>query len=87
MMISADVLVIKLFWQRLCRTESVSPVDLEWASHLSFFFFSVVLELELRAYTLSTPPTLFCVGFFRDGVSGTLCLGWLQTSVLLLSAS
>jgi hypothetical protein len=31
---------------------------------LSFFFFLPVLGLELRAYTLSHPPDLYCDGFF-----------------------
>jgi hypothetical protein len=28
-----------------------------------------------------------CVGHFWHGVSQTICLGWLQTAVLLISAS
>jgi hypothetical protein len=38
-----------------------------------FFFFLAVLELELRAYTLShyTSP-FFCEGFFQDRVSNCL---------------
>jgi hypothetical protein len=32
------------------------------------------------------PPALFCVGYFRDRIS-TICLGWLQTLILLISAS
>jgi hypothetical protein len=31
----------------------------------AFFFLLVVLGFELRAYTLNTPPALFCVGFSR----------------------
>jgi hypothetical protein len=52
------------------------------------FCFSV-LGLELRAYTLShsTSPFFLCVKYFRDRVSRTVCLGWLQTTVLLISAS
>jgi hypothetical protein len=54
----------------------------------SFFFFLVVLGLKLRAFTLrhSISP-IFCDGFFRDRVSGTICPGWLQTSILLISVS
>jgi hypothetical protein len=37
--------------------------------------------------TWATSPTLFCVGFFWDTVSQTSCLGWLQTVILLISAS
>jgi hypothetical protein len=51
------------------------------------FCFFVVLGLELRAYTLShsTSPFL-CDVFFRDRVSQTVCLGWLRTAILLMSA-
>jgi hypothetical protein len=34
-----------------------------------------------------TPPALFCVGYFWDRVSQTICLGWLQTPIFLISAS
>jgi hypothetical protein len=30
--------------------------------------------------------TLYCEGFFRDRVSKTICLGWLGTVILLISA-
>jgi hypothetical protein len=30
---------------------------------------------------------LFCVGYFPDGASWTICPGWLQTMILLISAS
>jgi hypothetical protein len=48
-----------------------------------FFFFSPVLGLGLRAYTLShsTSP------FYQDRVSQTICLGWLRTANFLISAS
>jgi hypothetical protein len=59
-----------------------------WPQTLFFFFFEV-LGLELRAYTLShsTNPFFFVLGVFRDRVLRTICLGWLQTVVLLISAS
>jgi hypothetical protein len=28
-----------------------------------------------------------CVGFFQDRVARNICLGWLQTTILLISAS
>jgi hypothetical protein len=34
-----------------------------------------------------TPPALFCDGFFWDRVLWTVCLGWLWTTILLISAS
>jgi hypothetical protein len=38
----------------------------------------------------ATPPALFCVEYYQDNadrVSWTICLGWLQTAILLISAS
>jgi hypothetical protein len=53
-----------------------------------FFFFFVFLGFYLRAFfTLSQFTALFCDGFLQDRVSKTICLGWLQTSNLLISAS
>jgi hypothetical protein len=54
----------------------------------SFFFFFLIPKLELRAFTSSHSTSPFCDGyFFRDRVSKTICPGWLQTSILLISAS
>jgi hypothetical protein len=52
---------------------------------LSFYF--PALGFELRAYTLSHSTSLFCVEYFWDRVSPTICPGWLQTSVLLTPVS
>jgi hypothetical protein len=30
---------------------------------------------------------VFCVGYFQDRVSQTVCPGWLQTGIFLISAS
>jgi hypothetical protein len=38
-------------------------------------------------YHTSHFTSLFCVGYFQDRVSQTICLGWLQTAILLISAS
>jgi hypothetical protein len=35
----------------------------------------------------ATPPALFGEGFFQDRVSQTICWAWLQTVILLISAS
>jgi hypothetical protein len=50
-------------------------------------FIFVVLGFELWAYTLrhSTSP-FFVKGVFQDRVSQTICLCWLQTVILLISA-
>jgi hypothetical protein len=47
-------------------------------------FFLTVLGLEVRAYTLSHSTSPF---LGRVGSCGTTCLGWLWTSILLISAS
>jgi hypothetical protein len=53
-----------------------------------FFFPPSVLRFELRAFTLShTTSPIFCDKVFWDRVSGTVCLGWLQIVILLISAS
>jgi hypothetical protein len=36
---------------------------------------------------LSHSASLFCDGHFQDRVLWTICLGWLQTPILLISAS
>jgi hypothetical protein len=52
------------------------------------FFIFAVLGFELRAYTLthSTRPFFGWV-FFEIGTGELFCLAWLQTSILLISAS
>jgi hypothetical protein len=49
--------------------------------------FFVVLGFELRAYLEPLHQTLFCEGFYRDGVLQTICPGWLRTMILLIAAS
>jgi hypothetical protein len=56
-------------------------------TRMTLIFFFVVLELELRAYTLShSTSSSFYDGFFLDRVPRTICLGWLRTAILLISA-
>jgi hypothetical protein len=50
------------------------------------FFFWVGLGFELRAFTLSHSSSPFYEGFFPDRVSQTICPGWLQTAIFLISA-
>jgi hypothetical protein len=60
-----------------------------------FLFFLSVLGYELRASPLlgrhsttwGTPPTLFCIGYFGNRVSQSICRCWPQTVILLISAS
>jgi hypothetical protein len=53
---------------------------------LSLSLFFAVLGLELRAFSHSTSP-FFVKSFFEIGSHGTICLGWLQTAILLISDS
>jgi hypothetical protein len=50
-------------------------------------FVFAVLGLELRAFTLSHSTSPFCDGYFQYKVLRTICLSWLRTSILLISAS
>jgi hypothetical protein len=62
---------------------------------LVFFFFLAALEFELRAShllgrhstTWATLPALFSIGYFWDRILQTVCLGWLWTTIFLISAS
>jgi hypothetical protein len=47
-----------------------------------YFFFFAVLGFELRVYSFS-----YSTSPLRDRVSQTICLGWLRTMFLLISAS
>jgi hypothetical protein len=50
--------------------------------------FFAVLGFEHRTYNFEPlHQAIFCDGFFRDRVSRTICPGWLQTAILLTSAS
>jgi hypothetical protein len=62
--------------------------DIKVSNFIPNFMFFCRLGFELRAYTLShsTSP-FFGDGFFPDRVSQTICWGWLQTIILLISAS
>jgi hypothetical protein len=54
---------------------------------IKVFCFVLVLGLEIRACTLSHSTSPFCDGYFQDRISQTICLGWLGTMILLISAS
>jgi hypothetical protein len=57
---------------------------LGWSLHNFFFLF---WDLNWGPSPWATPPAHFCEGFFKIGSHGTICLGWLQTAILLISAS
>jgi hypothetical protein len=59
-----------------------------------FFFFLMVLGFEIRTSCLQGAlplehlhQTFFCDEFFQDRVFRIVCTGWLQTPILLISAS
>jgi hypothetical protein len=58
-----------------------------WRLLQFFVVVFAVLGFELRAYILSHSTRHFWEGFFLDRVLQTICPGWLQTSVFLISAS
>jgi hypothetical protein len=71
-------------WNYSPTLQTPSPVIF-----LLLIFFFALLGFELRAYALShsTSP-FFVIVFFKIGFHNLFaCLGWLQTAVLLISAS
>jgi hypothetical protein len=44
-------------------------------------------DFNSEPWPWATPPTLYCEEFFQNTVSQTICPGWLQTMILLISAS
>jgi hypothetical protein len=62
----------------------------EFEQSVFFFFFcssGVWTQNLMLARHCATQPALFCDGLFRDRVLWTICLGWLQISILLICAS
>jgi hypothetical protein len=71
-----------------------------WIPAISFLFLAILgpepgtsclLDLarlpRQAPYHLSYSSSSFCIGFFQDRVSRTICLGWLRTVIFLISAS
>jgi hypothetical protein len=55
-----------------------------------YLFFFCGTGFELKTYTLHLEPLhqlFFCNFFFQARVSKTICPGWPQTTILLISAS
>jgi hypothetical protein len=57
------------------------------ALHTQLFFFFQCWGLNSGLTPWATTPALFVMGFFQARVTQTICLGWLWTTVLLISAS
>jgi hypothetical protein len=64
---------MNVLWTLVCKFESL----------LSIFFFLWCWGLNLGA----TPWALFCVRYFQNRVLWTICLGWVWTMILLISAT
>jgi hypothetical protein len=88
------------YWRNLCMFLFYECNSLHEVCIFALFLVflgggGAVLLLELRAShllgrcstTWAALSDLFCVGYFQDRVSWTICPGWLLTSVLLISVS
>jgi hypothetical protein len=52
----------------------------------TFFFYFLLLEFELKAYTLShSISSFFVMAFSQDSISQTVCQGWLRAEILPIS--
>jgi hypothetical protein len=87
-------------WHQNCKAIRIQAITLSglplssltlgsFALSISSFLLFVfsVLGFELRAYTSNHSTSPFSEGFFWDRVSWIICPGWLQTMILLISAS
>jgi hypothetical protein len=54
---------------------------------ISLFFFWQYWGSKSGSTPQATPPAHFCDGVFQDRVSQTICLGWLWTTIPLISVS
>jgi hypothetical protein len=96
--LSRSLYVIFLFIQSLIKysfLRGTLPTPCKPGSYISpylsfffFFFFLVELGFEHKVfYHLSHTSSLFCYGYFGDGILGTICPGWPRTAILPVSAS
>jgi hypothetical protein len=71
----------------LCDQDSLHFFSASFIQPTDFCVWVWYWGFELRASTLShsTSP-VFCDRVFQDRVSRTICLGWLRTVILLISA-
>jgi hypothetical protein len=70
--------LIQLFLKKTFVTSNILKF---WFGLIWGFFFCTALGFDLRAYTSRSDM------FFQNGVLWTICPGWLQVAVLLISAS
>jgi hypothetical protein len=62
-------------------------IDFRLVGFFGFLVFWWYWGLNSGLTPWATPPALFCVVFFQDRVSQTICTSWLQTEIYLISAS
>jgi hypothetical protein len=58
-----------------------------FSDRISCYLPRACLKLPTACTTSATLPALFWVGFFETGSHGTICQGWLRTTILLISIS
>jgi hypothetical protein len=74
-----------MVYDQLAITITDSPY-----SQSFFFFFFEALGFGFSSsssYSLSHSTSPFCVKYFRDRISWTICLGWLRTIIILIPVS
>jgi hypothetical protein len=85
-------------WHTDTRTRTIiylTKILWKLIRELNFLWGGAVLRFKLRALCLlgrcsttrTTLPAHFCIGYFWDTGSWTICLGWPQITILLISAS
>jgi hypothetical protein len=81
-------LACQSMWESTSGQERRPRMELWYFCNQIFFFFFVVLEFELRAYTLrhSTSPFEWFF-FFKIGSQEPFAWGWFWIAILLISAS
>jgi hypothetical protein len=78
----------ELFSQTLPCDHSSKLVSVTHISGASVFFvYGWYWGLNSGPSPWATPPALFLWRVFQDRVSWTICLGWIRTAILLISAS
>jgi hypothetical protein len=76
--------IINFKWLYIGRYMWFNLIIAFWLLFLSFIFF---FSIGVWTTPWATPPAPFiCDRFFWSGISQTICLGWLQTTILLISA-
>jgi hypothetical protein len=75
------------FYNSFSQWSFATTLPLRYFFSFFFFFFLLYWGLNSGPIPWATLPALFWERFFWDRVSQTICLGWLWTMILLISAS